>query len=190
MSLNKSGPLDAGIANPKQGGPSFPLRSRVKRLLWNFVWFTLASWTPNFMWRWRRFLLTLFGAKMSKRCDVQGSAKVWLPENLVMDDGALIAGGAICYNQASITLGRSALVSQGAHLCAGSHDIDDPNFQLITKPINIGDDAWVAADAFVGPGSVLGQGSVLGARAVCFGKLEPWTVYAVNPCKPLRSREH
>lgn len=188
MSLNKLGPLDARASDPKHGGASFSFNNRVKRLLWNFVWFVFASWTPNFMWRWRRLLLKLFGAKVSSRCDVQGGAKVWLPENLVMDDGALIAGGAICYNQASVSLGKSALVSQGAHLCAGSHDIDDPNFQLVTKPIVIGDDAWVAADAFVGPGSVLGQGAVLGARSVCFGKLEPWTVYVGNPCKPIRMR--
>jgi putative colanic acid biosynthesis acetyltransferase WcaF len=190
MSLNKSGPIDANVANPRRGGASFPLSNRFKRLLWNFVWFAFASWTPNVMWRWRCVLLKLFGAKLSKRCDVQGGAKIWLPENLAMEDGALIARGAVCYNQAMISLGRSALVSQGAHLCAGSHDIFDPNFQLIVKPIGIGDEAWVAAEAFVGPGSVLGEGAVLGARAVCFGKLEPWTVYVGNPCKPISQRRH
>jgi len=61
-------------------------------------------------------LLRAFGAKVAKRCDVQGGAKIWLPENLVLDDGALIGAGATCYNQAMISLGRYALVSQGALL--------------------------------------------------------------------------
>lgn len=140
------------------------------------------------MWRWRRLLLVIFGAKMAKRCDVKGTARIWLPSNLQMDDRAIIAGKVNCYNQAVVRIGRQAVVSQGVYLCAGSHDIDDPNFQLITKPIIIGDFAWIAAESFVGPGSVVGVGAVLGARAVCFGQLAPWTVYVGNPSEPIRQR--
>jgi putative colanic acid biosynthesis acetyltransferase WcaF len=188
--MNNSKPLDARVTNPRGGGPSFSIHNRIKRLLWSIVWKVFASWTPGFMWRWRRILLVIFGAKMAKRCDVRGTAMVWFPENLILEDGALIADRVLCYNQALISLGRQAVVSQGAHLCTGSHDIDDPYFQLVVQPIIIGNEAWVAADAFVGPGAIIGEGAVLGARAVCFGKLDPWTVYIGNPCKSLRSRAH
>jgi putative colanic acid biosynthesis acetyltransferase WcaF len=87
-----------------------------------------------------------------------------------------------------ITLGPYALISQGAHLCAGTHDIDDPNFQLKTKPISVGAEAWIAADAFVGPGVNVGARAVLGARAVTFRNLLPNSVYAGNPAKLIRSR--
>jgi putative colanic acid biosynthesis acetyltransferase WcaF len=190
MSLVNSTPIDAKIYNPKNGGSSFSLRNRIVRLVWNALWFICASWTPNAMWRWRRFLLVLFGANLSKRCDVRGSARVWLPKNLEMADGSIIAQKVNCYNQALVRLGRQAVVSEGAHICAGSHDIDDPNFQLVTAPIFVGDFAWVAAGAFVGPGSILGEGSVLGARGVCFHNLAPWTVYVGNPCAPIRTRKH
>jgi len=87
-----------------------------------------------------------------------------------------------------ITIGDYALVSQGAHLCAGSHDIGDPNFQLISRPIFIGSRSWVASEAFVGPGVTIGEGAVLGARAVAFKTLQPWTVYIGNPAQPLKER--
>jgi putative colanic acid biosynthesis acetyltransferase WcaF len=87
-----------------------------------------------------------------------------------------------------IKLGDFVLVSQGAHLCAGTHDIDDPEFGLIAKKIFLGDFSWVAADTFLGPGSSVSEGAVLGARGVAFGKLEPWTVYIGNPAKPVRKR--
>jgi tetrahydrodipicolinate N-succinyltransferase len=56
------------------------------------------------------------------------------------------------------------LVSQGVHLCAGTHDFDTPLFQLVAKPITIGAHAWVAAEAFVGPGTRVGEGAVVGHR--------------------------
>ncbi len=90
---------------------------------------------------------------------------------------------------APVALGAYALVSQGAHLCAGTHDIDDPHFQLRTAPITIGPKAWVAAGAFVGPGVMIGEGAVLGARAVAFTDLAPWMVYIGNPMRALRSAD-
>jgi putative colanic acid biosynthesis acetyltransferase WcaF len=90
---------------------------------------------------------------------------------------------------ATISLGAHATVSQGAHLCAGAHDVDDVNFQLTTKPIAVGDRAWIAAEAFVGPGVTIGEGAVVGARGVAFRDLEPWTIYAGNPAREIRKRQ-
>ena len=106
-----------------------------------------------------------------------------------MEDHALVGPNVTCYNQARIYIGEWALISQNAHLCGGSHDIDTPTFQLICKPIAIGRYAWIAADAFVGPGTVVEEGAVLGARGVAVGcHLERWTVYAGNPARALRKR--
>ncbi|MDB5512836.1 MAG: wcaF [Enterovirga sp.] len=87
-----------------------------------------------------------------------------------------------------ILLREVELVSQGAHLCAGSHDIASPDFQLVARPISVGAESWIAAEAFVGPGVTVGEGTVLGARAAAFRDLEPWTVYSGNPASPLKRR--
>ncbi len=89
---------------------------------------------------------------------------------------------------APISLGERVVVSQRAHLCAGTHDVRDPNFQLVARPIRIGDQAWVAAEAFVGPGVSVGEGCVIGARAVLMRDAEPWTIYAGNPATPIKKR--
>jgi putative colanic acid biosynthesis acetyltransferase WcaF len=90
---------------------------------------------------------------------------------------------------APVRLGRYVVVSQRAHLCAGSHRVDDEYFQLIAKPITIKDNAWIAAEAFVGPGVTVGEGAVLGARGVAFEDLNPWTVYVGNPAAVKRPRK-
>lgn len=89
---------------------------------------------------------------------------------------------------AEIVLEKFSLVSQRAHLCAGTHDVDDADFSLVTKPIRIGQNAWVAAEAFVGPGVTVNKDAVLGARAVTMKDLEAGKIYAGNPARPLRAR--
>jgi|UPI000481D15F putative colanic acid biosynthesis acetyltransferase WcaF len=181
-------PLDAARVNPLEGGPSFSLGNRMLRAAWNLSWALLASWTPPQMRFWRRFLLKLFGAKLGESSDVRGSARVWYPPHLHLADRALLAERVICYNMAPISLGRAALVSQGAHLCAGTHDISSATFQLTARPIVIGAQAWIAAEAFVGPGVEVGEGAVLGARGVAFRSLDPWMVYGGNPAKAIKRR--
>lgn len=170
------------------GGPSFSLNNRIIRFFWNLVWLIAASWTPPSFHRWRRFLLIVFGAKMGTPTDVRGSARVWYPPNLEMHNGALLAERVFCYNQAKIVIGSNSLVSQGAHLCAGTHDIQSPNFQLIAKEIFIGRNVWIAAEAFVGPGISIGDDSVLGARGVAFKNIPDNEVHVGNPAKMISIR--
>ena len=125
---------------------------------------------------------------MADTADVRGRARVWYPPHLAMGEGAVIGPGANCYNMARISLGPGTLVSQRAHLCAGSHDIESPLFQLVARPIRLDAHVWVAAEAFVGPGVTIHEGAVLGARGAAFRDLDPWTVYIGNPATPLRKR--
>lgn len=180
--------LDASASNALRGGASFPLKHRLLRAAWGATWGLLGSWTPVPLHGWRRFLLNAFGARLDPRARVYPGVKVWYPPNLTMEAYATLGPGAQCYCMAPITIEAYGLVSQRAHLCAGTHDIDDPYFQLQAWSIVVGRQAWVAAEAFVGPGVSIGEGAVLGARAVTVKNLEPWGVYAGNPARRLRER--
>lgn len=186
--MNSRDILDARTAGSRSGGPSFSFRHRLLRAVWGLTWAILGRWTPPGMHGWRRLLLRLFGASVAPTARIHGSVRVWYPPNLVLGDNALIGPGVHCYSMALIRIGANAVISQRAHLCAGTHDIDDAHFQLVAMPIEIGAGAWVATEAFVGPGVVLGEGAVLGARGVTVKDLEAWSVYAGNPARFIRSR--
>jgi putative colanic acid biosynthesis acetyltransferase WcaF len=182
------GILDATTSGSRRGGPSFALRHRALRFAWGVTWGLLAAWTPAPLHRWRALLLRLFGAQLAGNVRVHGSARIWYPPHLAMEENTLIGQRAIVHNIAPIRICRGAIVSQGAHLCTGTHDIDDPSFQLVASPILIGANAWVAAEAFVGPGVVLGEGAVLGARSVAVRDIAAWEVHAGNPARLIRMR--
>ena len=105
-----------------------------------------------------------------------------------MDEYSCLDENVICYNVAPIHIGAQSTVSQGAFLCTASHDITDKKNPLITAPIVIESQAWVAADAYVGMGVTIGEGAVVGARAAVFKDVEPWTVVGGNPAHLLKER--
>lgn len=180
--------LDAASTKPRGGGATFSLRHRMFRGLWTLVWCGLGIWTPTPCHAWRRWLACLFGARIDPTARIYPGVRIWHPGNLKLGYYAALGAGTNCYSMALVCLEDHATVSQGAHLCAGSHDVDDPNFQLVVRPIHISRDAWVAADAFVGPGVTLAEGAVLGACGVTFRDLEAWTIYAGNPARAIRKR--
>lgn len=180
--------LDAETTRPISGGPSFSFASRIERAVWGMVWLTLARWTPAMFSPWRIWLLKRFGAQIAPGAAIGASATVWLPRHLHMAENASLAPRVTCYNMAPIHIGRNTIVSQGAHLCAGSHDVGSREFQLIAKPIHIGNDVWIAAESFVAPGVTIEDGVVLAARACAFEDLNAWTIYRGNPAVAIRAR--
>lgn len=180
--------LNAADAKSSMGGPSFTIKNRLYRVCWNACWLLLARWTPPPFHAWRRLILRLFGGNVGRGSRIYGSAQIWYPPNLKIGENVILGPRVICYNQGFISIGDGSVISQGAHLCASSHDISDPNFQLITRPIAIGSRVWIAADAFVGPGVTVETGAVLGACAALFCNAEEWAVYRGNPAVLIKKR--
>lgn len=169
-------------------GASFSLRNRLGRLLWGVVDLLLFRYSPKPFHAWRSFVLRCFGAKVGRGVHVYPKAQIWAPWNLVLEEECGIANGAILYSMGMISIGKRAVVSQGAHLCAGTHDYTKPGFPLITMPIHIGQHAWIAAEAFIHPGISIGDGCIVGARAVVQKDMPAWMICAGHPCKPIRER--
>ena len=105
-----------------------------------------------------------------------------------MDEYSCLGDKVNCYSMAVISLGKKAVVSPGAYLCTGTHDYEDPTFQLYAKPIHVGENAWICTEVFVGPGVNIGEGAVIGARSVVVKDVSPWTVCAGNPCRAIKTR--
>jgi len=166
--------------------PSFSVRNRAARQVWNLVWLLLFRPSPRPFHAWRRWLLRAFGATVAPGAHIYAGARVWAPWNLVVGRAAAIADGADVYNPALVRVGDAAVVSQGAYLCAASHDYRSLAFPLISGPITVGRHAWIAARAIVQMGVTIGEGCVIGAGSVVTKDMPAWTVCAGVPCRAIR----
>ncbi len=168
---------------------TFSVQHRLARAAWNLTWLLLCRWTPRPLHAWRALVLRVWGARVGARCHVYPAAMVWAPWQLTLGDDACVADGAEIYNVAPVTLGARSVVSQGAYLCAASHDHRQPDFPMISAPIRLGDRAWVAARAIVLPGVTIGDGAVVGAGSVVTRDVPAGCTAAGNPARVVRERE-
>ncbi|WP_293713707.1 putative colanic acid biosynthesis acetyltransferase [uncultured Parabacteroides sp.] len=165
------------------------IRDKLKRACWNVVYvFAFRPLSLSAFNCWRLFLLRLFGAKLHPTVHIYSSARIWAPWNLEMDAYSCLAPHVDCYNTDLIKIGAHTIISQKSYLCASSHDISNPCHPLITAPIVIEDQVWIAADTFIAMGVKIKQGAVVGARSCVFKDVEPWTVVGGNPAREIKKR--
>lgn len=159
----------------------------IGRMLWSccIPFFRLS---PRLAWGVRRQMLRIFGARIGKGVNIYPDVKIMIPWNLEIGDWVTIGNGVTLYALGQITIGSDTTVSQGAHLCAGTHDYQSSRFTLIKSEISIGSKAWICADAFIGPDVVIQEGAVVAARAVVNKDVSAWTVVGGNPAKEIKPR--
>jgi putative colanic acid biosynthesis acetyltransferase WcaF len=163
-------------------------RSGATVLIWQLVQATLSRMSPQPLYGWRRLLLRLFGARIGERVLIRATVRVTYPWNLAIGANSWVGDYAELYSLGQITIGSSSVVSQRCYLCTGSHHYDVVDFPIFQRPIEIGDQAWVATDTFIAPGVRVGEGAVVGARSTVLNDIPAFTVNAGSPARTLRPR--
>jgi putative colanic acid biosynthesis acetyltransferase WcaF len=163
-------------------------RPRYTLLLWYFVGSPLMSsyWLP--FSAFKVFILRLFGANIGKGVYLKPGIKVKFPWRLTVGDYSWIGEDAWIDNMAEVSIGSHACVSQGAYLCTGNHDWASPCMKLFTRPVRIGDGAWVAARSTVCPGVTVGNGAILTVASVAGKSIPPLQVWSGSPATYSRDR--
>jgi putative colanic acid biosynthesis acetyltransferase WcaF len=170
-------------AEQERYGSPWSAGERAMRVLWDFCWALLCSWTPKPLNPWRLFWLRLFGAKIHGTPFVHQRARIEIPWNLTLHDRACLGDRANAYSLGPIEIHEGATVAQEVYLSTGSHDFSSPNIPLVTAKITIGPDVFIGARAFVMPGITIGARSIIGACSVVTKDVPENSVAVGNPCR-------
>lgn len=166
---------------------NWTFQEQVTRLMWSSVK-PLFAFSPRLFWGWRRWLLRLFGAQIGPNVHICPTVRILIPRNLTIGAQTAIGDRAILYGLGAITIGARVTISQGSHLCAGTHDWRKPDMLLQKLPITIENDSWICADAFVGPDVTIGARAIVGARAVVMRDIQANSIVAGNPAREIGKR--
>lgn len=163
-------------------------REKLARAVWMLVGKPLFRVTFHNWYGLRAWILRRFGARIGKRVAIRPTVNIEVPWMLHIEDDATVGDYAILYSLGRIHIGKRSIVSQYAHLCAGTHDYTDRTFRLLRTPINLSDDVWIGADAYIGPGVTIGRLSVVGARSSVYKSMPERHVCVGNPARAIKER--
>ena len=165
-------------------------KTKLRRVLWQCLVKTIYHLIPTKrLYHLRIWMLRAMGATIGRDCLILPRVNILMPWNLVLGDVVVLSHDVCILNFAKVTVKSMSVISQGVHLCTGTHDYEHPHFPLTYEPIVIESENWVASGAFIAPGVTLGRGCVVGAYSVVIKDMPAWMVCAGNPCKPIKRRD-
>lgn len=97
---------------------------------------------------------------------------------------AFVNEDCLMMDRGGIDIGERALIGPRVNLITETHELDrDRRAWIVSRPIRIGDNAWIGAAATILPGVTVGENAVVGAGSVVTNNVPPNTVVAGNPAR-------
>ncbi len=158
----------------------------LKEALWivtKIIFFQSALPWPSFL---KCILLRIFGADVGCGVVIRPRVNITMPWRVQIGDFTWLGEGTTILSLDTVRIGSHVCISQEAYLCTGSHDYRKETFDLLTRPIMIEDEVWVAARTFISPGSHIHSHSVVQACSLVRGELSSRGLYGGNPCVKIK----
>ncbi len=133
-------------------------------------------------------VLRLFGATIGEGVLIKPGVNVKYPWFLTIGDHCWIGERAWLDCSAPLRIGSHVVISQGAFLCCGMHDWEDPGMGSVVAPIVVEDGAWIASFARIAGNVTVGQEAMVALGAVVFNNCEPRGIYRGNPAQRVARR--
>ncbi len=161
----------------------------IKRVVWHIISSIFINSNIPLPVKVKIYILRFFGAKIGNGVMIKPRVNIKYPWFLVVEDFVWIGEEVWIDNYIEVKIKKNACISQGAMILTGNHDFTKSTFDLIIKPITIGEGAWVGAKSIVCPGVAVGDCSVLTVGSVATKQLLEHSIYQGNPARMIKCRE-
>ena len=115
-----------------------------------------------------------------------GEARVRIGAGTFLNLGVMIAAHEL------VEIGDHCMLANGCFVSDASHRYTDPELPITWQgfeskgPTRIGENCWLGANVVVTSGVTVGERCVIGANSVVTKDIEPFTIAAGAPARPLR----
>jgi putative colanic acid biosynthesis acetyltransferase WcaF len=177
--------------NPVQTN-EMPTFVKLKNIVWRIINKTVFRIIPPYTSVCRKMkvaLLRMFGAKIAWTCSISSKADIDYPWKLTMGHLSSFSENVWAYCLDTITIGEKCCIGKDVYLLTGSHDIIKPTFNLITNPIAIKSNTWIATGSYILPNVTIGKNCVVAAKSLVAKSVEDNLVVGGNPAKFIKKRE-
>ncbi|HEY4326574.1 MAG TPA: WcaF family extracellular polysaccharide biosynthesis acetyltransferase [Mucilaginibacter sp.] len=163
--------------------------NKLKVFIWFFINYYILNGSFPWPYRFKVFLLRLFGAKIGSGLIIKTKVRIKNPWRLVIGDHCWLGESVWIDNLENVSIGNNVSISQGAMLLTGNHDYTKSSFPYRLGRIEIEDGVWIGAKSVVCPGVICRSHSILTVSSVATKELSSWSIYSGNPAVFVRNRE-
>lgn len=185
------------MLGPKEANALSSLNRRMTSNLWrnrdrfplmSNAWF--KAWAKRFLQSrqlakqaWAHAILATRGAKIGNHSFLSDYRQISGHIRLLTIGQDTFIGRVELSVHAPLIIGNHVCINDGAKVLTASHDIRNPSWPTIAKPIIIEDYAWIATNSLILPGVTIQQGAVVAAGSVVTQDVPKGAVAAGNPAK-------
>ena len=119
---------------------------------------------------------------------------VWLNgDRIEMGNGVGFNYGCYVNGYGGLAIGDDAMFGPYSMVHTANHHYEDRARPVTEQgwreqPVEIGPRVWIGMGAIVLPGVTIGEGAIVGAGAVVTRGVDPYTIVAGNPARPVKER--
>jgi len=150
----------------------------------------VPSYTLRHLWYERAL-----GIEVGTGVGIQLGLRVWFhgPGHVRRSQGRIGAGTRVNRDCAldfrgPLIIGDHVSISPEVAILTADHDPNQPGFPLRHRSVVIEDHVWIGMRAMILPGVRIGRGAVVAAGAVVTRDVEPLTIVAGVPARPVAHR--
>lgn len=144
----------------------------------------------------RRFFYRLFGMKIGSGSTLHMMGRIYDPrfieigkDSIIGERFSLDGRRQLPNSLGGLWIGDHVDIASEVMIWTSQHDIRDPNFKPIEKPVTIEDYVFIGPRAIILPGVKIGRGAVIAAGAIVTKDVAPLSVVAGVPAKEIEKRD-
>lgn len=142
----------------------------------------------SFFFVLKRFLLRVMGMKVGKQTYLHRGLRLLSLGHLTIGDNVVINRDCVLDNRRQLSIGNNVSISPDVTILTLGHDLNDPLFRPLGKPVTIEDNAVIFNSAMIMPGVTVGKNAVILSGAVVTKDVPAKVIVGGNPARPCGER--
>jgi acetyltransferase-like isoleucine patch superfamily enzyme len=132
-----------------------------------------------------RYLLRV---QIGHRASVHRGCRLYHPSRIKIGNHSVINRDVLLDGRLGLVIGNNVSISEGVMIFTLEHDLASPTFDNGGAPVKVDDYVFIGARAIILPGVSVGRGVAVGAGSTVTRDVEPYTIVAGAPAKPIGQR--
>jgi acetyltransferase-like isoleucine patch superfamily enzyme len=130
----------------------------------------------------------IYRMKIGRHTNIQMGVRVYAPWKISIGNNCSIGHNSLLDGRRGIRIGNNVDLAGYVRIFTLGHDLNDPSYKTMGKPVTIEDDASIFTGAYILPGITIKKGTAIALGSVVTKDTEPWGVYGGNPARKINTR--